>query len=72
MENYCKPEMQQRPMMMAAGAADNATIAAFLITRPPIGFIGTCSVQMNATPEIADTHSAAALPPSELGPLEIC
>jgi hypothetical protein len=51
MENYCKPEMQQRPMMMAAGAADNATIAAFLITRPPIGFIGTCSVQMNATPE---------------------
>ena len=44
MDNFCKPEMQQRPMMMPASSEEirhlNATIAAFLITRPPIGFIG--------------------------------
>ena len=40
MTKYCAPDMQKYPMMMAAGAADNQTIAAFLIARPPIGFIG--------------------------------
>ena len=44
MDNFCKKEMQQRPMMMPASSGEirhlNATIAAFLITRPPIGFIG--------------------------------
>ena len=32
--------MQKLPMMMSAGDADNQTVAAFLITRPPIGFLG--------------------------------
>lgn len=27
-------------MMMGAGDASNQTVAAFLITRPPIGFVG--------------------------------
>ena len=40
MDTFCAPEKQQVPMMMAAGNADNSTIAAFLIVRPPIGFIG--------------------------------
>ncbi len=40
MEQHCTAAAQEAPMMMSAGAADNATVAAFLITRPPIGFIG--------------------------------
>jgi len=40
MQTGCDPEMQSRPMMMDAAHADNQTVAAFLITRPPIGFIG--------------------------------
>jgi hypothetical protein len=40
MEEFCAPEKQNFPMMMSAGAADAPTIATFLITRPPIGFIG--------------------------------
>ena len=40
MEEYCAPAQQQRPMMMAAGDASNSSVAAFLIVRPPIGFIG--------------------------------
>ena len=40
MERHCRPEMQRRPMMMDAGAADNQTVAAFLIARPPIGYLG--------------------------------
>jgi hypothetical protein len=40
MQKHCDPEMQSRPMMMDAGHADNQTVAAFLITRPPIAFIG--------------------------------
>lgn len=40
MDANCAPEKQNFPMMMSAGAADEPTIAAFLITRPPIGFIG--------------------------------
>jgi len=40
MRKYCDPKRQQKAMMMAAGEADNQTIAAFLITRPPIGFLG--------------------------------
>ena len=43
MDKWCKPEMQKQPMMMGAGAADNETIAAFLIARPPIAFIGWVS-----------------------------
>ena len=40
MRASCAPGKQQVPMMMAAGDAANQSIAAFLITRPPIGFIG--------------------------------
>ena len=40
MERHCRPEMQRRPMMMDAGPADNQTVAAFLIARPPIGYLG--------------------------------
>ena len=40
MTKFCDPAKQNDPMMMSAGAADNQSIAAFLITRPPIGFIG--------------------------------
>lgn len=38
MTTYCAEAMQQRPLMMGAGNADNATVAAFLIVRPPIGY----------------------------------
>merc|ERR1712232_873363 len=34
MKKYCDPSMQELPMMMGAGNADNQTIAAFLIMRP--------------------------------------
>ena len=42
MHRWCSPEMQKAPMMMAAGEGDhmNQTVAAFLIARPPIGFLG--------------------------------
>ena len=40
MRGRCTPEFQKGPMMMAAGDAGNQSIAAFLIVRPPIGFIG--------------------------------
>eukprot|EP00729_Bicosta_minor_P014682 gene14682-21420_t len=40
MKRFCDPAAQKNPMMMSAGDADNQTVAAFLITRPPIAFIG--------------------------------
>lgn len=43
MDEYCDPAKQQYPLMMDAGAASNNTVAAFLIIRPPIGFIGWVS-----------------------------
>ena len=39
MDTYCAPERQKEMMIMSSGA-DNASIAAFLITRPPVGFMG--------------------------------
>eukprot|EP00729_Bicosta_minor_P002623 gene2623-24255_t len=46
MRELCKPEMQNHPLMMHAQSAPgstvvlNQTIAAFLIARPPVAFIG--------------------------------
>ena len=40
MRKWCSPEMQKLPMMMSAGDAGNQTVAAFLIARPPIAFLG--------------------------------
>lgn len=46
MRELCKPEMQMHPLFLHAQAAPgattvlNQTIAAFLIARPPIAFIG--------------------------------
>ena len=38
MDRYCEPGMQ-KDMMIMASKADNTSIAAFLITRPPIGIM---------------------------------
>lgn len=40
MDSYCKPD-RQKDMMIMAAAATNVSIGAFLITRPPIGVMGT-------------------------------
>ena len=40
MDSYCEPG-RQKDMMIMSGDVDNASIAAFLITRPPIGIMGT-------------------------------
>lgn len=44
MRTLCGSEYQHRPMMMAAGEGNvstfNTTLAAFLITRPPYGYLG--------------------------------
>ena len=37
LEGVCR---EAPAMMMDAGAADNQTVAAFLIARPPIGYLG--------------------------------
>jgi hypothetical protein len=47
METYCEPKRQSDMMVMASDPDDskyavgNASIAAFLITRPPVGFMAT-------------------------------
>ena len=41
MDSYCEPARQKDMMIMSSSSADNASIAAFLITRPPIGIMGT-------------------------------
>lgn len=38
MRSHCAADMQKRSMMMSAGG--NISLAAFLITRPPYGYIG--------------------------------
>ena len=46
MRALCKPQMQNHPLMMHAQSAPgssvvlNQTVAAFLIVRPPVAFIG--------------------------------
>jgi len=40
MRRFCDPAMQKYSFMMDAGGADNQTIAAFLIARAPISYIG--------------------------------
>jgi hypothetical protein len=42
MRRYCAPPMQQRALMMHANDSgiDNQTLAAFLIVRPPIAYLG--------------------------------
>ena len=40
MRSHCDADMQKRPMMMTANPAGNISLAAFLITRPPYGYIG--------------------------------
>ena len=47
MDRYCEPG-QQKDMMIMSSNADNTSIAAFLITRPPIGIMQT------------DTHGPAS------------
>ena len=39
MDTYCEPARQTLTMVMTGGPVTNQSIAAFLITRPPIGFI---------------------------------
>lgn len=40
MRSHCAPEMQKRSMLMAANPAGNTSLAAFLVARPPYGYIG--------------------------------
>ena len=41
MQTFCDPSKQNDPMMMSMGAGDpRQSVAAFLITRPPIAFLG--------------------------------
>ena len=40
MDAFCAAGKQKLPMMMAAGDDSNSTVAAFLIVRPPIAFLG--------------------------------
>lgn len=66
MRELCKPEMQNHPLMMHAQSAPgstvvlNQTIAAFLIARPPVAFIGFpwSAAQQTASP----CHDSPILP----------
>ena len=40
MRSHCAADMQKRSMMMTADPAGNTSLAAFLVTRPPYGYIG--------------------------------
>ena len=40
MRTYCDPALQEQPMAMGVGEGINQSVAAFLVTRPPVGFLG--------------------------------
>lgn len=55
MRNYCEPAMQGRGMFLDWDVRPNATnhaqtMAAFLITRPPVGFIGSYKLRGEGEP----------------------
>ena len=77
MRNYCAPEMQGRGMFLewdVNNATHHAeTMAAFLVTRPPVGFIG--SYRMRGPGELGPRHGEAFSPLFLLDvgqPLELC
>jgi hypothetical protein len=77
MRNYCAPEMQGRGVFLewdVNNAAHHAeTMAAFLVTRPPVGFTG--SYRMRGPGELGPSHGKAFSPLFLLDvgqPLEWC
>lgn len=77
MRNYCTPGMQGRGMFLEWNIRNSTyhrqTMAAFLVTRPPVGFIG--SYIMRGPGEGGPAHGDAASPLFALDvgePLELC
>lgn len=63
MERYCEPAMQNQTMSMAASAVCNQTVAAFLIVRPPIGFLDAADHRPHSGPDGPFNRSALVLQP---------
>lgn len=78
MRNYCEPGMQGRGMFMDWDVRDNCTnhnqtMAAFLVTRPPVAFIGSYLLRAGFDPFPPHHNAYSPLFALDVGkPLELC